>query len=82
MIPQGAQSPDNENFYIPEEVSIQSGQTIKWINNDTAIHTATSGTAEQGPSGVFDSSLIAPGGIYNHTFTEAGKIPYFCTLHP
>ncbi|HEY1248398.1 MAG TPA: plastocyanin/azurin family copper-binding protein, partial [Nitrososphaera sp.] len=39
------------------------------------------------PDGTFDSSpnfnpLIAPGGKFSHTFTQAGGFPYYCSLHP
>jgi plastocyanin len=46
-IMQGAQLPDNEKFYGPEEITINPGDIIIWENKDTALHTATSGSGEE-----------------------------------
>ena len=43
--------------FIPSTVTIDVGSTVTWENNDTAAHTATGGSAADGPSGVFDSTL-------------------------
>ena len=51
-------------------------------NTDNAAHTSSSGTAADGPDGVFDSSLIMAGGSYSHTFDTAGTFDYFCMVHP
>ena len=58
------------------------GGTVTWENNDTAAHTATGGSATEGPSGVFDSSLIMAGSSFSHTFEDAGTFDYFCMVHP
>jgi predicted secreted protein with PEFG-CTERM motif len=58
------------------------GGTVTWENNDTAAHTATGGSATEGPSGVFDSSLIMAGSSFSHTFDAAGTFDYFCMVHP
>jgi len=46
--------------FIPSMVSINTGDTVSWSNDDTAAHTVTSGTPQGGPDGVFDSSLFLP----------------------
>ena len=79
---EGAADPTNEQFFVPEVVNIKSGDTVKWINNDSAPHTATAGTPDTGPSGQFDSGIMGPGSTWEYTFNEAGEIPYYCTLHP
>ena len=59
----GSSTPGCEpNCFIPSTVTIGVGETVTWDNTDTAAHTATSGIAGEGPSGVFDSSLIMAGG--------------------
>ena len=68
--------------FIPSPVTIPMGGTITWDNNDTAAHTATGGSATEGPSGVFDSSLIMAGSSFSHTFEDAGSYDYFCMVHP
>ena len=48
----------------------------------TAAHTATAGTATNGPSDVWDSGLIMAGSSFSHTFEAAGTFDYFCMVHP
>ena len=71
-----------EGCFIPSPVTIDIGATVTWENNDTAAHTSTAGSAADGPSGVFDSSLIMAGSSFSHTFDDAGSFDYFCMVHP
>jgi len=71
-----------EGCFIPSPVTIDIGETVTWENNDTAAHTATGGSAADGPSGVFDSSLIMAGSSFSHTFDSVGTYDYFCMVHP
>ena len=71
-----------DGCFIPSPVTIPIGGTVTWDNSDNAAHTATAGSAEDGPSGVWDSSLITAGGSYSFTFEEAGSYDYFCMVHP
>jgi len=74
---------DTNSCFIPNPVTIAMGGTVTWENTDTAAHTITSGTAVQGPDGVFDSSLMmANGPSFSHTFDTAGSYDYFCMVHP
>jgi len=79
----GSSTPGCEpNCFVPSTVTIEVGDTVTWDNTDTAAHTATGGTAADGPSGVFDSSLIMAGGSYSYTADTAGTFDYFCMVHP
>ncbi|MFB5616255.1 MAG: copper-binding protein, partial [Nitrosopumilus sp.] len=49
---------ENNACYIPANITISAGDTVEWPNIDTAAHTVTSGSPAEGPSGVFDSSLL------------------------
>jgi len=71
-----------DGCFIPSPVTINVGGIVTWENNDTAAHTATGGSATEGPSGVFDSSLIMAGSSFSHTFDDAGSFDYFCMVHP
>ena len=71
-----------DGCFIPSMVTIDVGGEVTWENNDTAAHTSTGGSATDGPSGVFDSSLIMAGSSFSHTFEEAGTFDYFCMVHP
>ena len=67
-IPTGAADINAPYFWQVEETGNTDGvitipplDTVTWKNADTAAHTVTSGTVENGPDGIFDSSLFGPG---------------------
>jgi aldose sugar dehydrogenase len=71
-----------DTAYQPNPVQVSVGDTVTWTNDDATTHTVTSGEDGQ-PDGTFDSSIMAPGQTFSHTFTEGeGEYPYFCVLHP
>ena len=79
----GSSTPGCEpDCFIPTTATVEVGATVTWSNTDNAAHTATAGSAVDGPSGVFDSSLIMAGGSYSYTADTAGTFDYFCMVHP
>jgi len=83
--PEGTSVPGCETTnecFVPYEVTVDVGGEVTWSNDDSAAHTVTAGSAADGPSGVFDSSLFMAGTTFSHTFEEAGEFPYFCMVHP
>ena len=84
-VPQGTSVPGCEKTnecFIPFEVTIDEGGEVTWSNDDSAAHTVTGGSAADGTSGVFDSSLFMAATTFSHTFEAEGKFPYFCMVHP
>ena len=84
-IPSGTAVPgceETNECYLPPSVTINTGDTVEWTNSDTAAHTVTGGSPADGPSGVFDSSLVLGGTQYAYIFEEAGSYDYFCMVHP
>ena len=84
-MPEGTSVPgceETNECYIPASVTINVGDTVSWVNSDTAAHTVTSGTPADGPDGIFDSSLVMGGGTFEVTFDESGSYDYFCMVHP
>jgi plastocyanin len=82
-IAQGSSAPSNAKFYEPPTLTVPTGTTVTWKNIDSTLHTVTSGSAESGVSGTeFDSSYMAGGKTFQHTFSSAGTFDYYCTLHP
>ena len=71
-----------EGCFIPNIATVVIGGTVTWENGDTAAHTSTAGSATEGPSGVWDSSLIMAGSSFSHTFDAEGSFDYFCMVHP
>ena len=85
IIPQGTSVPGCETTnecFIPHEITIKAGDQVTWSNNDSAAHTVTAGSAADGPSGVFDSSLFMAGTTFSFQFDNEGDFPYFCMVHP
>ena len=65
----GSSTPGCEpNCFIPNPVTVHLGTVVTWENTDNAAHTATSGSATDGPDGLWDSSLIMAGGQYTKSF--------------
>lgn len=73
---------ETNECYLPADLTINAGDTVEWVNVDTAAHTVTGGSPADGPSGVFDSSLVMGGASYSFTFEDAGSYDYFCMVHP
>jgi plastocyanin len=83
VIPEGAAIPeDGKIFYNPEAINISTGTTVEWVNEDAAMHTATSGSPTSGADGVFDSEILNIGDTYQFTFVDVGNYDYYCILHP
>ena len=79
----GSSTPGCEpDCFIPATVTIGVGGMVTFANNDSAAHTSTSGTGADGPSGVWDSSLVMMGAAYTTPALSEGTYPYFCMVHP
>ena len=61
--------------FSPASFEVKAGDTIIFVNADSAPHTAT---AEDGS---FDTGRINPGQSVQVTI-PAGRRPYFCQYHP
>lgn len=69
--------------YLDNKIlAIKTGQKVKWVNDDNAAHTITSGTPQNGPDGSFDSGLFMAGSTFEVSFTVPGTFRYFCIVHP
>ena len=62
--------------YKAPAVTIHTGDTVRFINDDNDAHTVTS------TDGLFDSKGLDTNGVWEHTFAKAGTYHYFCELHP
>ena len=72
-------------------ISLAAKDTVSWRNADVGSPgDPYGGGAVPGVShhivsdsaGVFDAGVMAPGAIYAHAFTVAGKFHYHCAIHP
>jgi plastocyanin len=86
-IPSGASSPPSgyaagaktQYGYEADTITVVIGKnnTVNWINNDVAPHTATSDVA-----GLFDTGTLGPGASKAITLTTTGTFTYHCSFHP
>jgi len=87
IIPSGTSVPgceETDECFKPSKLTIRVGESVTWVNEDSAAHTITSGTPADGPDGNFDSSMIMAGESFSVKFDnfEPSEYPYFCMLHP
>jgi aldose sugar dehydrogenase len=73
-----------DNAFQPNPLTIKVGDNVTWINNDTVMHTVTSGSGPNDPNEgkQFNSGLLAEGQAVIHTFKRVGEFNYFCLVHP
>jgi plastocyanin len=79
--------------FQPGSIEVSVGDAVSWANEDTVMHTVTSGIPqEQGVPGVSENKDAKPDGIFDHemppeetfefTFEDVGTFQYFCNIHP
>ena len=77
-VAEGAVRVAMKNFeFIPKNVEVKAGQTITWVNEDTAQHDAVAAGGD-GPK----SELFNQGESYSWTAEKKDTIAYVCTVHP
>jgi plastocyanin len=62
-----------------ENVSVQAGGTVTWVNCESADAAAHTSTSDQG---VWSSPLLASGDVFTVRFDNPGVFPYHCEPHP
>lgn len=86
----GSASPDQEDNFLPKQVSVELSinNKVVWTNQDEIGHTVTTDNDAMDPySGRFDSleilgGLVQPGESFEFLFTHEGEFPYHCEPHP
>jgi alcohol dehydrogenase (cytochrome c) len=76
IIPAGAADQNVKFYYQPKEVTISNDTSVTWVNQDSAIHTATA------DNGSFDTGIIPIDANATVIITGSGKLEYHCTIHP
>lgn len=74
------------NAFSPtnEVISLGSQSTVTWYNADFLGYGGSSGTAHHLKSDdgtTFDTGVIAPGGVFQVTFSTPGTHTYHCEIH-
>lgn len=68
--------------FMPANIVVEVGSTVRWTNMDAIEHSVTSQTGEGTlvPSGVFDHYLNETE-TFSFTFTTEGTYHYYCVPH-
>ena len=66
------------NFaFSPKTITLNKGDTVTWINNDSAPHKAVGDTLNS-----LSSETMSKGQKYTFTFNDTGDFAYHCSIHP
>lgn len=80
----------SHNKFVPANVTIKAGQSVKWVNDDAATHTVTTDPSQvaneddvQTPSGAkpFNSNSVGQGKSFERKFEVPGTYQYACAPH-
>lgn len=66
------------NQYVPAELTVKVGTTVRWTNNERRTSHSVLFTGEGG----FESPRFFPGESWEHRFDKPGRYPYTCSPHP
>ena len=62
--------------FAPAELSVDAGDTVVFVNRDSAPHTATA------TGGAFDTGRLGRNESARVTINTGGTFDYFCAVHP
>ncbi|PHI18709.1 hypothetical protein CEQ90_16755, partial [Lewinellaceae bacterium SD302] len=65
--------------FLPEQITIASGDRVEWVWTGEVAHTATSDATSGADS--WDSGLLGQGATYLSPELSAGVHPYYCVPH-
>ena len=64
-----------------EDLTIEIGTIVVWIQQDDVPHTTTAGVPGN-QTGEWDSDFLSKEDTFSHTFNRVGTFQYFCRIHP
>ena len=62
--------------FNPNNITINSGTNVQWINRDNTTHQVVSDT------GTFQSPILNPGDVWNFYFAKSGVFGYHDSYNP
>jgi len=80
--PATAETPETTNIvvknfmFMPMSVTVATGSTVTWSNQDQEPHTVVSDT------GLFRSSAIDTNESFSFKFDQPGTYHFMCSIHP
>lgn len=80
--PSEATTVDLDGFaFAPVRASIDPGETVRWVNRDSAGHNVTSAQFHDTAESWSLSRSLSGGDSASHTFESPGVYEYYCTIH-
>jgi plastocyanin len=71
----------SEFKFTPQDITVEVGDTITWVNKGRDAHTATADKKDDPNS--FDTKAVRSGqSSAAIAFKQAGKVGYHCNFHP
>ena len=67
--------------YEPKHLRVARGASVAWVNDDTALHTVTSGRERTPSFEPLQSPVLARGQVYAFDFEQPGTYEYLCLPH-
>ena len=68
-------------YFEPAEITIQPGDTIKWVNVQEDMHNAVADAVPKGAEFFESPMLEEEGASWSYTFNTAGTYSYHCHPH-
>ncbi len=68
-----------KNVFLPGNIIVKKGETVKWVNKDDTAHLLAS-FAAIGRKGIF-SPRFEPGEDWSYEFKKTGEYYYVCFIH-
>jgi plastocyanin len=63
-------------IYRPDAITVPAGTTVRFVNDDTDIHTVTA------RDNAYDSGLMFQNQAWTYTYSTPGTYEYYCLPHP
>lgn len=72
-----------DRVFVPEKITVKTGDTVQWFNVDTELHQVISGETLYDPNlgHPMNSGLLMWNTRYVFTFTKPGTYRYMCVIH-
>src|SRR5918998_2168864 len=67
-----------DNTFRAQNIQVRPGTTVTWTNDGRNEHDVL---PTEGDAWGVEVEAFQPGASYEHTFTEPGVYPYYCSIH-
>jgi len=66
-------------MFMPMELTVAPGTTVRWVNHDETPHTVSS---QDKSTKLFASKALDTDDHFDFVFTKEGDFSYVCSVHP